>query len=214
LVHLCVLELTRTDGPKMLRTGRRFALWALLGLGVLFCSALVWSRKHRMVAVPAAPLAAVPKPGHADPPLVHPAVPNAAASDSDQAEEATEPASETSEPEPTAEDCAHCLRTVCASEVAAGASVEAAQCLIACEYWMPKEMCMSGKGPPLFYRAPPRPLCAGHPRTPATLALVECGKACPCPVMRWNEPGEHEARARAGASGEPEASPGIEPRTK
>jgi hypothetical protein len=132
----------------------------------------------------------------------------------EQAEDATEPASETSAPEPTAEDCALCLGTLCASEIAAGGSVEAAQCLIPCEYWMPKQMCVSGKGPPLFYRAPPRPLCAGYPRTPATLALVECGKACPCPMMRWNEPGsEREARGRAGVTGEPEASPGIEPRT-
>jgi hypothetical protein len=188
LVHFGVLELTRTDGRRMLRSGRRFALWALLGLGVLFCSALVWSRKNRAVSLPAAPLAAAPQPGPACRTDIQRAVSNAPASDLDQAEEATEPASETSEPEPTAEDCAACLRTVCASEVAAGASVEAAQCLIPCEYWMPKEMCVSGKGPPLFHRAPPRPLCAGYPRTQATLALVECGKACPCPMMRWNEP--------------------------
>jgi len=188
-VHVRVLELNfEPTERQLLRKGRGFGLWALVGLGVLLASALFWSRKRRTVTVPAALAASAPEPGQPDRAITHPAVPNAPDSVPDQAEDPTDPASETSQPEPTAEDCALCLRSVCASEVAAGASVEAAQCLIPCEYWMTKEMCVSGNGPPLFYRAPPRPLCAGYPRTRATLALVECGKACPCPVMRWNEP--------------------------
>ena len=189
MVHLRVLELNFEPAKRqMKRKGRGFGLCVLVGLGVLLASALFWSRKRRAVTVPAALATSAPEPEQPDRAVIHRAVPNAVASIVDQAEDATEAVLETSPPEPTAEDCALCLRTVCASEIAAGASVEAAQCLIPCEYWMPKEMCVSGNGPPLFYRAPPRPLCAGYPRTRATLALVECGKACPCPVMRWNEP--------------------------
>jgi hypothetical protein len=186
-VHVRVLELNLEPAERPVkRKGGKLRLWSLVALGVVFACALFWSLDHRTATVSAALAASAPKPGQSDPGVSR-AVP-APADVLEQAEDATEPAAETSPPEPTAEDCALCLRTVCSSEVAAGASVEAAECLIPCEYWMPKAMCESGNGPPQFYRAPPRPLCAGYPRTRATLALVECGKACPCPVMRWNEP--------------------------
>jgi hypothetical protein len=90
---------------------------------------------------------------------------------------------EVPESEPSPEDCSLCLRSVCSDEVEKGGDAEAALCLLSCERSTPREICLSGSGPNPIYpnKAPPVSFCPGFARTPATIALVDCGKACPCP---------------------------------
>jgi hypothetical protein len=83
---------------------------------------------------------------------------------------------------PSREDCSLCLQSICAAEVAAGGSVEAALCLIPCERWLSESTCRSGLGQPLFAKGPPQRICPGAERSEPTWSLVRCGKACPCPM--------------------------------